>query len=99
MAIKQSNTVYIYRVGMADKPQSDRVKEGIHLLKQLIGAGVQEFAPGYADLKDQVSEWVKTGTRWEGRITFPTYGRYADVVLPKKDYQTATIAFKVSKKI
>lgn len=80
-----------------DKCQAERLKEGVHLLKELIGAGVQETAPGYADLKDQVSEWVKTGVRWEGRITFPTYGRYADVVLPKKASQTATIAFKVSK--
>lgn len=82
---------------MTEKPQVERVKEGIHLLKELIGAGVQETAPGYADLKSQISEWVKTGVRWEGRITFPTYGRYADVVLPKKASQTATIAFKVSK--
>ncbi len=82
---------------MADKPQVERVKEGIHLLKELLGAGVQETASGYDELKTQISEWVKTGTRWEGRIIFPSYGRYADVVLPKKAFQTATIAFKVSK--
>jgi hypothetical protein len=82
---------------MAEKPQEDRVKEGVHLLKELLGAGVTETAPGYTDLKTQISEWVKTGQRWEGRITFPSYGRYADVVLPKKASQTATIAFKVDR--
>ena len=82
---------------MAEKPQADRVKEGVHLLKELLGTGVEETAPGYTDLKAQVSEWVKTGQRWEGKITFPSYGRYADVVLPKKASQTATIAFKVDR--
>ena len=80
-----------------EKPKEDRLREGIHLLKELQNAGVSPVAPGYADLKNAITEWVTTGQRWEGRITFPSYGRYADVVLPKKATQTATIAFKVKK--
>ena len=81
-----------------EKPKADRLREGVHLLKQLQGGGVAETAPGYMDLKDKITEWVETGERWDGRITFPTYGRYADVILPKKASQTATIAFKVANK-
>jgi hypothetical protein len=81
-----------------EKPKADRLREGIHLLKELQNAGVSPVAPGYADLKTQITQWVETGERWEGRITFPSYGRYADVVLPKKATQTATIAFKVVNK-
>lgn len=81
-----------------EKPKEDRLREGVHLLKQLQSGGVSETAPGYMDLKERITEWVATGERWEGRITFPSYGRYADVVLPKKASQTATIAFKVSKR-
>lgn len=80
-----------------EKPKADRLREGVHLLKQLQQAGVSETAPGYMDLKEQITQWVEIGERWEGRITFPSYGRYADVVLPKKATQTATIAFKVKK--
>ena len=80
-----------------EKPKEDRLREGVHLLKQLQQAGVASVAPGYMDLKEQITQWVETGERWEGRITFPSYGRYADVVLPKKATQTATIAFKVKK--
>jgi len=80
-----------------EKPKADRLREGVHLLKQLQHAGVAETAPGYMDLKEQITQWVETGERWEGRITFPSYGRYADVVLPKKATHTATIAFKVKK--
>ena len=81
-----------------EKPKADRLREVVHLLKKLQQAGVAETAPGYMDLKTQITQWVETGERWEGRITFPSYGRYADVVLPKKETQTATIAFKVSKR-
>lgn len=81
-----------------EKPKADRLREGVHLLKELQNAGVSPVAPGYMDLKTQITQWVETGERWEGRITFPSYGRYADVVLPKKETQTATIAFKVSKR-
>jgi hypothetical protein len=82
---------------MEEKPKEIRLQEGIHLLKQLRDAGVSETSSGFIELKEQISEWVKTGIRWEGRIEFPTYKRYADVVLPRKKSQTATIAFKVKK--
>jgi len=82
---------------MAEKPLADRVKESVHLLKQLLAGGVQETAAGYAELKERISEWVKTGKRWEGDVEFPIYGRYAEVVLPFKSSQTATIAFRVKK--
>lgn len=82
---------------MNEKPKEERLKEGVHLLKELRNAGVSETSSGFVELKEQISEWVKTGIRWEGRILFPTYRRYADVVLPKKASQVATIAFKVQR--
>lgn len=78
-----------------EKPKDERVKEGICLLKQLADAGVVNTAPGWDELKKQISDWVISGARWEGRIEFPTYGRYADVVLPRRAGQVAEIAFKV----
>jgi hypothetical protein len=78
-----------------EKPKEERVKEGISLLKQLAEAGVVNTAPGWEELKKQISDWVSTGVRWEGRIEFPSYGRYADVVLPRRAGQVAELAFKM----
>lgn len=70
-----------------------RLTQGIKLLRDMRGAGVMETIEPFTELKTRISEWVKTGNRWEGRIEFPTYGRYADVRLPKTG--TATLAFKM----
>lgn len=80
-----------------EKPKEERVKEGVRLLKELTSIGVQPTSPGFEELKAQISEWVATGKRWEGTIMFPTYRRKAELVLPYKASQTATLAFKQTK--
>ena len=65
--------------GGAEKPKEERVREGVALLQQLAGTGVRPGVEGWDELKKQISEWVESGKRWEGRIEFPSYGRYAEV--------------------
>jgi len=79
----------------AEKPKEERVREGIALLQQLAGTGVRADSPGWNELKEKISTWVSDGKRWEGRIEFPTYGRYADVILPRKAGQVAELTFKM----
>ncbi len=79
------------------KPKEDRVKEGIHLLKELKGAGVKEHSFGYIELKTKISEWVSGEDGWEGDISFSDYGRIAEVDLPKYTNRSAGINFKVKK--
>jgi hypothetical protein len=81
----------------ADKSKEDRLSEGLELLRALLRTGVSEDDPAYTDMKSKISEWVKTGLSWEGRIDFPDHGRYANVRLPKNSLNTATLAFKVKK--
>jgi hypothetical protein len=81
----------------ADKTKEDRLGEGLELLRALLRTGVGEDEPAYLDMKSKISEWVKTGVSWEGRIDFPDHGRYATIRLPKNSINTATLAFKLKK--
>ena len=79
------------------KPKEDRLKEGINLLKQLKDNGVKDYSLGFIELKDKISEWVKSEDGWEGTISFSDYGRIAEVDLPKYTNRAAGINFKVKK--
>lgn len=79
------------------KSRGDRVKEGIHLLKQLRENGVREYSFGFIELKEKISEWVKSEESWEGTIDFSDYGRIAIIELPKYDNKSAGINFKVKR--
>ena len=79
------------------KSKADLLKEGIHLLKQLRDNGVREYSFGFIELKEKISEWVKSEESWEGTIDFSDYGRVAIIELPKYDNKAAGINFKVKK--
>jgi hypothetical protein len=79
------------------KPKEDRLKEGINILKQLRDNGVKEYSLGFIELKDKISEWVKSEDGWEGTISFSDYGRIAEVDLPKYTNRAAGLNFKVKK--
>jgi hypothetical protein len=77
-----------------EKPAADRLTEGVSILKQLREAGVKDTVMSFQVLKQQISEWVKTGEPWEGRIDFPEYGRVAVVALPRYTNRAAELTFK-----
>jgi hypothetical protein len=77
------------------KSKGDRLSEGVSLLKQLREAGVKDNGMSFQILKAQISDWVTTGESWEGTITFPEYGRVAEVNLPKYNNRAADMNFKV----
>lgn len=79
------------------KPKEERVKEGVHLLKELKGAGVKEHSFGYIELKTKITEWISSEEGWDGTIGFEEYGRQAEVELPKYNNKSAGINFKVKK--
>jgi hypothetical protein len=77
------------------KSKQDRTKEGIHLLRQLIDTGVDTADADYIALKERISDWVKTGDAWTGKINFTAYGRVAEILLPRRANAVATLAFKM----
>lgn len=77
------------------KSKEDRTKEGINLLRQLIDTGVDPADADYIALKGRISDWVKTGDAWMGKINFTAYDRVAEILLPRRANAVATLAFKV----
>jgi hypothetical protein len=76
------------------KSKEERVKEGVHLLKQLIDAGVRRGG-SFEDLKAKVDEWIRDGNAWAGKVRFEEYGRIAEVILPSKSGVVASLIFRV----
>jgi hypothetical protein len=80
-----------------EKTLEERLKEGISLLKQLLEIVKNEETSGYPEVKAVITDWIKTGTPYSGRINFEFYGRYAELSLPRSAKLAATLAFKVKK--
>lgn len=76
------------------KPVEDRVREGVALLKKIQEVGIDISDDGYIELKAKVSDWVKTGDPWAGKIKFPLYSRVAEVLLPRKHTAVASLALR-----
>jgi hypothetical protein len=79
------------------KSKTDRVKEGISILKQLRDNGVKERSYGFIELKTKINEWISNQDSWEGTIDFRDYGRVAEVELPKYNNKAAGMNFRMKK--
>ena len=66
------------------KPKIDRVKESVHLCKQILDLGFTESDPSYLEIKKYLNEWVKSEDKHikEYTIEFPRYGRKGMLTLP-----------------
>lgn len=53
-------------------------------MKQLNDLGFPIDYPPRKELSRRLSEYVKTGEPWSGKIKFEAYGRYADIILPRR---------------
>lgn len=61
-----------------------RVQECINIMKQLRDLGIPNEYPPLKELSRRLSDYVKTGEPWAGKIKFEAYGRVANVILPRK---------------
>ena len=77
------------------KSVEDRVREGIALLKKIQEVGIDKSDDGFKELQSKISDWVKTGDPWAGKIKFPLYNRVAEVLLPRKSSAVASLVLKV----
>ena len=62
----------------------NRIDECISIMKQIRDLGIPLEYPPYKELSKRISEYIKTGEPWSGKINFEAYGRYADVILPRR---------------
>jgi hypothetical protein len=69
---------------ISEKPQADRLKESIAVLKKLtVDLGIPYVSPEVQELKSRFDMYIKDGICWNGTISFSAYGRIAMVNLPR----------------
>ena len=69
---------------ITEKPQADRIKETMEILKSINILGIPLNSPEVNELKGHFNNYVKDGTCWAGSISFERFGRIVDVNLPKR---------------
>jgi hypothetical protein len=79
------------------KPQLDRLKESMVILKKLQKIGVSSEDLDYLELSSKFSDWVKMGPAFEGTVDFTRYGRKANITLPTEANSVAKCDFLVHK--
>ncbi len=73
-----------------------RLEECIRIMKQLGDLGIPNEYPPLKELSRRLSDYVKTGEPWAGKIKFEAYGRVANVILPRKaDRQLVVVLEKL----
>ncbi len=69
---------------ISDKPQAERIKECVHILREIVGLGIPIHAPEVQELKQHIDSYIKEGVCWSGSVNFSAYGRIAEVDLPRR---------------
>jgi hypothetical protein len=74
----------------------NRVEECIRVMKQVRDLGIPTDYPPLKELSSRLSDYVKTGEPWSGKIKFEAYGRVADIILPRRaDRQIGIVLRKI----
>jgi len=80
---------------ISDKPQAERLKESIAVLKKLtIDLGIPFSSPEVQELKSRFDLYIKDGICWKGEVSFSFYGRIAVVNLPKSAKKPIEVTLK-----
>lgn len=72
----------------------NRIEECIRIMKQLYEFGIPVEYPPLKELSKRLSDYVKTGEPWSGKIKFEAYGRIADVILPRRSDREITVVLR-----
>ena len=76
------------------KTTKEKLEESMNLLTKLKETGVVTTDPGYKELSEKMSAWVKAENEpYNGTINFYRYNRRAVVNLPTKKRYVAKIDF------
>ena len=75
---------FVDKYGNPLKPQSERLKETVTLLKKLKEVGVFTNDAGYLEIKQRLDDWVKGGDKWSGIVEFSRLDQKAELDIPIK---------------
>jgi len=80
---------------LEEKSKADRLKETIHLLKQLGSMGYTDLTPGFLEIKTTLKQWVQDGEKCDKDIDIFKENRIAELRLPKFAHRAATLKLRV----
>lgn len=71
-----------------------RIEECIRVIKQIRDLGIPNEYPPLKELSQKMSDYIKTGDPWSGKIKFEAYGRVAEVILPRRKDRDISVILK-----
>lgn len=71
-----------------------RIEECLRIMREVYQLGFPTEYPPVKELSKRLSDYVKTGEPWSGKIKFEAYGRVADVILPRKTDRQILVVFR-----
>lgn len=72
----------------------NRVEQCISVMKQIRDLGIPTEYPPLKELSKRMSDYIKTGEPWSGKIKFEAYGRVAEVILPRRQNIEVSVILK-----
>lgn len=78
-----------------EKPQADRIRESLEILKELNGLGIPSVSPEVQELRDRFNDYIREGVCWSGTISFLRFGRIAEVTLPRRADKSIEVKLRV----
>jgi hypothetical protein len=63
-------------------------------MKQIRDLGIPTEYPPLKELSRRMSDYIKTGEPWSGKIKFEAYGRIAEVILPRRPNVEVSVILK-----
>lgn len=77
------------------KSKEQRVADSVEILMNLKNVGADKDS-GYLETKKQLDLWIFDGLSWSGKIQFPRYGRFAELILPQRADRKPTCVLRAS---
>ncbi len=71
-----------------------RIEECLRVMREVKDLGFPSDYPPMKELSKRLSDYIKTGEPWSGKIKFELYGRVADVILPRKADRQITVVLR-----
>jgi hypothetical protein len=71
-----------------------RLEQSLHVMREMYDLGFPTDYPPLKELSRRLSDYVKTGEPWSGKIKFEAYKRVAEVILPRRPDRDISVNLK-----
>lgn len=72
----------------------NRLEQSLRVMREIYDLGFPTDYPPVKELSRRLSDYVKTGEAWSGKIKFEAYGRVAEVILPRRADRDIQVVLK-----